>query len=459
MEQITLRFPSQGKQSYYPGSKGWNNHYQTYRHEAFGESGVEKTNYQVPMEKTKYSGYVKASGLPTFAYKIPDGKIWKSAPYSVRLPRGGSVPRIIGTSSEGTSTPSANIGTQTQEISEGTQTQGGQAVVTGTPGQTVGVETQTPGQTRTVAGTQTVNVPERLPEYKPPTPTYEKAIQMNPELNETFTQTLPEMKDEASTQIPSPKSSISASSMGPLVETPSSAGSFHSTKEMSVSDYYSAYSREIPQEQTTYAGNIQSILMEPPQVQTYLEDRADTNPNTTPSNIPIRRRSNESYASQTIRTGLDLTDRMTGAVEGYVWDGMKYIANTTVSGVVAGSKMAMEGIKAIAKSKGKQKMVEGRKVPVQYVQPVEKKSTPKPTPIDTKRMTLRSHGPASLPEVTYMNYAKLKNYQLVRLLNTIGIYPKSNANKTNLKQMVEENKYELFGTLLMRSVRMPVTPK
>lgn len=452
MEQITLHFPSKDKQSYYPGSKGWNNHYQAYRHEAFGESGVEKTTYKVPLEKTKYSGYIKASGLPTFAYKIPDGKIWKSAPNADRLPRGGSVPRIIGTSSEGTSQQSATIGTQTQGTPISTQT----TDMTGTP-QAIA----------STMGTQTANVPERMPEYTPPTPTYEypDVPSLSPETMERYKSLTPFLGKDV-TQLPSPKS---ISSMGSSVKSPMSIDSPMSVDSpLSYTSASSYYSTEIPQDQTSYAGNVQSILMDPPQVQSYLKRRADSDPRTELSSIPNKKLRPEHYVSDTTSFSK-------------VMEGSKYMASKIVSGVMAGSKLAIkggvnvasgvskyiasgtgEGVKAIAKqvSKGKQKMFEK---PTQKSNMREIPQTPKmvkkrPPAIQT-RMKLRKEGPASLPEVTYENYKNLMKHQLVRLLETIGIYPKSKANKTILKQMVEEQKHSLFGTDLNGVVSIHITPK
>lgn len=488
MEQITLRYPSKAKQSYYPGSKGWNNHYQSYRHEAFGESGVEKTTYKTPLEKTKYSGYVKASGLPTFAYKIPDGKIWKSAPYADRIPRGGSVPRIIGTSSEGGTPASTNeMSTQTVGTSTGTQTQQmeGTPVVTGVPTGTqtrqngVGMETQTPGQTVTTAGTQTETpkVPEPLPDYqKPPTPKLE-IPPLSPDTIARYKNLTPFLGRDVS-KLPSP-----TSSMGSLVNTPVD-------NPMDIDGYTtprSLSSSEIPQEQTTYAGNIQSILMEPPQVQNYLKERADTDPQTAPTNIPykvwemtkntakrivsgISEEMPESkkapiYHEETpishkiIGSGVHAVDRVSDLLQNTATGAVKYVVKGGTGTFASGMARALnEGARILSEKKEQVLKQEPEKKEKQEPEKKDKgKQKMTELKVDTSASRLlRSQGPVEPNKVTIKNYKNLKVYQLKRVLNLMGVSYDTKVYKT--KSDLQGLVHEWFLKHKGQSIEMHVTP-
>jgi len=73
-----------------------NIHYQGYREGPYGNKGKLGTTVKSYHRTAAVSQYVDQRGVNTFAYKIPDAKQHKSAPFMDRVPRGGAVPRVVG---------------------------------------------------------------------------------------------------------------------------------------------------------------------------------------------------------------------------------------------------------------------------------------------------------------------------------------------------------------------------
>lgn len=96
MEDVFVRYPTVEYRTYRPGSKGLNIHYKGYREGPYGMKGKLRTRMKDYHRTTAVSGYVDQRGVNTFAYKIPDAKQHRAAPFMDRLPRGGLVPRIVG---------------------------------------------------------------------------------------------------------------------------------------------------------------------------------------------------------------------------------------------------------------------------------------------------------------------------------------------------------------------------
>jgi len=96
MEDVYVRYPTVEYRTYRPGSKGLNIHYKGYREAPFGMKGKLRTSIKDYHRTVAVSGYVDQRGVNTFAYKIPDAKQHRAAPFMDRLPRGGLVPRIVG---------------------------------------------------------------------------------------------------------------------------------------------------------------------------------------------------------------------------------------------------------------------------------------------------------------------------------------------------------------------------
>ena len=96
MEQYA-RYPTVEYRRAQPGSKGLNKHYKAHRIQFFGHKGILKTTFQTIHRNASVGQYTDQRGIPSFAYKIPNGKIYKAAPQMDKLPRGGNVPRVVGT--------------------------------------------------------------------------------------------------------------------------------------------------------------------------------------------------------------------------------------------------------------------------------------------------------------------------------------------------------------------------
>jgi hypothetical protein len=97
MEQFPIRYPQTEHRRYTPGSKGLNKHYKAHRVQFFGQKGIIKTEFRTIHRNPSVGMYTDQRGIPSFAYKIPDGKMYKTAPQMDKLPRGGNVPRVVGT--------------------------------------------------------------------------------------------------------------------------------------------------------------------------------------------------------------------------------------------------------------------------------------------------------------------------------------------------------------------------
>jgi len=97
MEQFPIRYPQTEHRRYTPGSKGLNKHYKAHRVQFFGQKGIIKTEFRTIHRNPSVGLYTDQRGIPSFAYKIPNGKIYKTAPQMDKLPRGGNVPRVVGT--------------------------------------------------------------------------------------------------------------------------------------------------------------------------------------------------------------------------------------------------------------------------------------------------------------------------------------------------------------------------
>lgn len=96
MDETWHRYPASNFLKYTPGSKGLNKHFQMYREGPYGLVAKGVTRDTQLHKDRAVSQYVDQRGVPTFAYKIPSLTTWKTAPYMARLPRGGTVPRIVG---------------------------------------------------------------------------------------------------------------------------------------------------------------------------------------------------------------------------------------------------------------------------------------------------------------------------------------------------------------------------
>jgi hypothetical protein len=96
MEQFPIRYPQTEHRRYTPGSKGLNKHYKAHREQFFGQKGIIKTEFRTIHRNPSVGLYTDQRGIPTFAYKIPDGKMYKTAPQMDKIPRGGNVPRVVG---------------------------------------------------------------------------------------------------------------------------------------------------------------------------------------------------------------------------------------------------------------------------------------------------------------------------------------------------------------------------
>jgi hypothetical protein len=97
MEQYAVRYPTVEYRRAQPGSKGLNKHYKAHRIQFFGHKGILKTSFQTIHRNASVGQYTDQRGIPSFAYKIPNGKMYKAAPQMDKLPRGGNVPRVVGT--------------------------------------------------------------------------------------------------------------------------------------------------------------------------------------------------------------------------------------------------------------------------------------------------------------------------------------------------------------------------
>ena len=97
MEQFPIRYPQTERRRYTPGGKGLNKHYKAHRVQFFGQKGIIKTEFRVIHRNPSVGLYTDQRGIPSFAYKIPNGKMYKTAPQMDRIPRGGNVPRVVGT--------------------------------------------------------------------------------------------------------------------------------------------------------------------------------------------------------------------------------------------------------------------------------------------------------------------------------------------------------------------------
>lgn len=97
MEYTAVRYPTKEYRQYRPGSKGLNVHYRAFREQFYGNKAIIKHSFRTIHRNPSVGQYTDQRGIPTFAYKIPNGKMYKTAPLMDRIPRGGSVPRIVGT--------------------------------------------------------------------------------------------------------------------------------------------------------------------------------------------------------------------------------------------------------------------------------------------------------------------------------------------------------------------------
>lgn len=96
MEYTAVRYPTKEYRQYRPGSKGLNVHYKAFREQFYGNKAIIKRSFRTIHRNPSVGQYTDQRGIPTYAYKIPNGKLYKTAPLMDRLPRGGSVPRIVG---------------------------------------------------------------------------------------------------------------------------------------------------------------------------------------------------------------------------------------------------------------------------------------------------------------------------------------------------------------------------
>jgi hypothetical protein len=97
MEQFPIRYPQTEHRRYTPGGKGLNKHYKAHRVQFFGQKGIIKTEFRIIHRNPSVGLFTDQRGIPSFAYKIPNGKMYKTAPQMDKIPRGGNVPRVVGT--------------------------------------------------------------------------------------------------------------------------------------------------------------------------------------------------------------------------------------------------------------------------------------------------------------------------------------------------------------------------
>jgi hypothetical protein len=97
MEYTAVRYPTKEYRQYRPGSKGLNVHYKAFREQFYGNKAIIKRSFRTIHRNPSVGLYTDQRGIPSFAYKIPNGKLYKTAPLMDRIPRGGNVPRVVGT--------------------------------------------------------------------------------------------------------------------------------------------------------------------------------------------------------------------------------------------------------------------------------------------------------------------------------------------------------------------------
>ena len=96
MEKAVVTYPEKRKRTYIPGSKGMNKQYRATRIAATKNQGIEAVRVKRIDKNVTVGQAVDQRGVPSFAYKIPNGKMYKTAPRADKIPRGGSVPRVVG---------------------------------------------------------------------------------------------------------------------------------------------------------------------------------------------------------------------------------------------------------------------------------------------------------------------------------------------------------------------------
>ena len=96
MEKAVVTYPEKRKLTYIPGSKGMNKQYRATRIAATKNQGIEAVRVKRIDKNVSVGQAVDQRGVPSFAYKIPNGKMYKTAPRADKIPRGGSVPRVVG---------------------------------------------------------------------------------------------------------------------------------------------------------------------------------------------------------------------------------------------------------------------------------------------------------------------------------------------------------------------------
>ena len=96
MEKAVVTYPEKRKLTYIPGSKGMNKQYRATRIAATKNQGIEAVRVKRIDKNVTVGQAVDQRGVPSFAYKIPNGKMYKTAPRADKIPRGGSVPRVVG---------------------------------------------------------------------------------------------------------------------------------------------------------------------------------------------------------------------------------------------------------------------------------------------------------------------------------------------------------------------------
>ena len=96
MEYTAVRYPTKEYRQYRPGSKGLNVHYKAFREQFYGNKAITKRSFRTIHRNPSVGQYTDQRGIPTYAYKIPNGKMYKTTPLMDRIPRGGSVPRVVG---------------------------------------------------------------------------------------------------------------------------------------------------------------------------------------------------------------------------------------------------------------------------------------------------------------------------------------------------------------------------
>jgi hypothetical protein len=95
MEKAVVTYPEKRKRTYIPGSKGMNKQYRATRIAATENQGIEAVRVKRIDKNVSVGQAVDERGVPSFAYKIPNGKMYKTAPRADKIPRGGSVPRVV----------------------------------------------------------------------------------------------------------------------------------------------------------------------------------------------------------------------------------------------------------------------------------------------------------------------------------------------------------------------------